>query len=91
MTTSNEYIVSRPLDLQGIIQTIRKEAEISQNEVATRLGIRSGSYSEYERNLLQGSLSRFLKLIKALDGELILRIGGSPEMPKSDLRDVSQP
>lgn len=46
---------------------------MTQMSVAEKLGIKTGSYSEYENNLLQGSLSRFLKLLNALDVELVIR------------------
>jgi transcriptional regulator with XRE-family HTH domain len=75
MTTQNktEFTVTKPLDLHGIVINIRKDSKMTQMSVAEKLGIKAGSYSEYEKNLLQGSLSRFLKLLNALDVELVIR------------------
>ena len=87
MTAYTDYAVRKPLDLDGLVQTIRNDANLSQKDVAERLGIAPGSYSEFERNLLQGSVSRFLKLLKALDVELILRAG--PTAEQTDKAKVS--
>ena len=73
MTANRDQIVQKPIDLHGIVQNIRKESDLSQADVAARLGIAPGSYSEFERNIPQGSVSRFFKLLKALDVELVIR------------------
>ena len=85
MPNKTEHIVRKSLDIQGIVQAIRKEANMSQSDVAALLNIKPGSYSEFERNLLQGSLSRFLKLMQALDVELILRPKSSEAKPSDDV------
>ena len=90
MTMHTDRAVHKALDLHGLVQAIRKEANLSQSEVAARLGIAPGSYSEFERNLLQGSVSRFLKLLKALDVELILRTMPSTVEPDKGIADTDQ-
>ena len=73
MDSKTEYIVAKPLDLHGIIKGIRNDFKLSQADVAARLEIKPGSYCELENNLLPASTSRFLKLLRALDVELVLR------------------
>ena len=85
MTAKTEHIVRKSLDIQSIVQAIRKEANMSQSDVAALLNIKTGSYSEFERNLLQGSLSRFLKLLQALDVELIIRPKSSEAKASDDI------
>lgn len=77
MDSKTEYVVAKPLDLQGIIKGIRNDLKLSQADVAARLEIKPGSYGELENNLLPASTSRFLKLLRALDVELVLRARGS--------------
>lgn len=79
MSNQTDRIVSKSIDLQTVIQTIRKEAKLSQSDVAARLDISPGSYSELERNLLKSSVSRFFKLLKVLDVELVLRTRSKTE------------
>ena len=74
MDSKTEYVVTKPLDLQGIIKGIRNDSKLSQADVASRLQIKPGSYCELENNLLPASTSRFLKLLRALDVELVLRV-----------------
>lgn len=84
MITLKDHIIHKPVDLHGVVQTIRKDANLTQREVAARLGIAVGSYSELERGLLQGSVSRFLKLLKAMNVELVLRAAPPSSIEPSD-------
>jgi HTH-type transcriptional regulator/antitoxin HipB len=61
--------------LPRLLEAFRKQAGLTQVELALRMGITQQSLSRLERNSENISMSRFLKILSILDVELVLRDG----------------
>jgi HTH-type transcriptional regulator/antitoxin HipB len=59
--------------LPSLLQAFRKEAGLSQREVALQLGVTQQTYSALERNAETVSAARLIKLLNILGVLLILR------------------
>jgi HTH-type transcriptional regulator / antitoxin HipB len=58
--------------LPTLLQAFRKEAGLTQSEVALRLGVTQQTYSALERNADAVGAARLLKLLNILGVELVL-------------------
>jgi len=58
--------------LPPLLQAFRKDAGLTQSEVALRLGVSQQTYSAMERNADKVGTARLLKLLNILGAELIL-------------------
>ncbi|PTT89653.1 XRE family transcriptional regulator [Pelomonas sp. HMWF004] len=68
-----EFTVRTPEQLPALLQAFRKEAGLTQGEVALRLGVSQQTYSALERNADKVGAARLLKLLNLLGVELSLR------------------
>jgi HTH-type transcriptional regulator / antitoxin HipB len=73
----NEFTARTADQLPTLLQAFRKEAGLTQKEVALRLGVTQQTYSALERNAETVGAARLLKLLGILGVELVLRKAGS--------------
>ena len=72
------YIVRTAEQLPPLLQAYRKQAGLTQTDVALRLGVSQQTYSAMERNADKVGTARLLKLLNILGVELAL---GKPLPP----------
>ena len=77
----SRFTVRTADQLPTLLQAFRKEAGLTQSEVALRLGVTQQTYSALERNAVTVGAARLLKLLNILGVELIL--GNSSPAPAS--------
>ena len=77
----SRFTVRTADQLPTLLQAFRKEAGLTQSEVALRLGVTQQTYSALERNADTVGAARLLKLLNILGVELIL--GRSSPAPAS--------
>ena len=78
------YTVRTADQLPALLQAYRKQAGLTQSEVALRLGVSQQTYSAMERNADKVGAARLLKLLNILGVELALGKPASapaPEVP----------
>lgn len=73
----NEFTPRTADQLPTLLQAFRKDAGLTQKEVALRLGVTQQTYSALERNAETVGAARLLKLLSILGVELVLRKAGS--------------
>lgn len=71
-----DYPVRIPQQLSSILVSFRKQAGLSQAEVAAQLGVTQQTVSDLERNAEQMSVARMMKLLSVLGVVLVLRERG---------------
>jgi HTH-type transcriptional regulator / antitoxin HipB len=79
-----DYPVRTPEQLPGLLQAFRKEAGLTQAEVALRLGITQQTVSALERNAETVSAERLLRLLNILGVQLVLRNTAGDQINPSD-------
>lgn len=67
---NNEIIYDSEFDLICEYIKLRNESNISQSELARRIGIARSTIARMERNLHSISLGTFIKLLEAMDYKL---------------------
>ena len=77
----SRFTVRTADQLPTLLQAFRKEAGLTQSEVALRLGVTQQTYSALERNADTVGAARLLRLLNILGVELIL--GKSSPAPAS--------
>lgn len=68
----SDYHLRTVEQLSILLQAFRKEAGLTQSEVALRLGVTQQTYSTLERNAETVGVGRLLKLLGILGVELVL-------------------
>lgn len=68
-----KFTVRTAEQLPQLLQAFRKEANLTQDEVALRLGVSQQTYSAMERNADKVGITRLLKLLNILGVELALQ------------------
>lgn len=81
---SEHYAVRTADQLTTLLQAFRKEAGLTQSQVALRLGVTQQTYSALERNAATVGAARLLKLLHILGVELVLRQGAADPTPARD-------
>ena len=69
---SSHFTVRTADQLPTLLQAFRKDAGLTQSEVALRLGVAQQTYSALERNADTVGAARLLKLLNILGVELVL-------------------
>lgn len=77
------FTVRTAAQLPMLLQAFRKNAGLTQSEVALRLGVTQQTYSALERNAEKVSARRLLKLLGILGVELVLSKPGADPQPSS--------
>lgn len=67
-----QFTVRTADQLPTLLQAFRKQAGLTQNDVALRLGVTQQTYSALERNADSVGAARLLKLLHILGVELVL-------------------
>lgn len=89
---STHFTVRTPDQLPTLLRAFRKDAGLTQSEVALRLGVAQQTYSALERNADTVGAARLLKLLNILGVELALSkpaldpapAKGTKQTPNSD-------
>lgn len=66
------FTVRTPEQMPPLLRAFRREAGLTQSEVALRLGVSQQTYSAMERNADKVGTARLLKLLNILGVELTL-------------------
>ena len=69
----NPYPVRTPEQLPALIKAFRRQAGLTQGELATRLGVTQQTVSALERNANKVSADRLLQLLAILGVEMVLQ------------------
>lgn len=80
------FTVRTPDHLPTLLQAFRKEAGLTQREVALRLGVTQQTYSAMERNAEKIGAARLLKMLNILGVELVLQ---KPASDPATLRRIA--
>lgn len=67
------YTVRTPEQLPTLLKAFRKQAGLTQGQLATRLGITQQTLSALERNANKVSADRLLQLLAILGVEMVLQ------------------
>ncbi len=76
-----QFPVRTAEQLSPLLEAFRKEAGLTQSEVALRLGVSQQTYSAMERNADKMGTARLLKLLNILGIELTLAKPSPPPTP----------
>lgn len=82
-----DFTVRTAEQLPVLLQAFRKQAGLTQADVASRLGVTQQTLSSLERNAEKVSAGRLLVLLSTLGVEIVLRQSGTPHTPKPPLTD----
>jgi HTH-type transcriptional regulator/antitoxin HipB len=87
------FTVRTAEQLPTLLKAFRKEARLTQSEVARRLGVTQQTYSAMERNADLVGAARLLKLLQILGVEMVLDKveAGERKGPGTGSPDVSRP
>ncbi|MCD8516503.1 MAG: helix-turn-helix domain-containing protein [Burkholderiaceae bacterium] len=69
----NEFTVHTAEHLPALLQGFRKQAGLTQSDMAKRLGITQQTLSAFERNADKAGADRLLEYLSILGIELVLR------------------
>lgn len=69
----SQYTVRTPEQLPALLKAFRKQAGLTQGQLATRLGITQQTLSSLERNAQKVSADRLLQLLAILGVEMVLQ------------------
>lgn len=79
----NEFPLRTAEQLGSMLQSFRRQAGMTQSEVAIRLGITQQTLSALERNAKKVSADRLLALLSILGVELVMRKANELPPPKT--------
>lgn len=82
MRAVSQYTVRTPEQLPALLKAFRKQAGLTQGQLATRLGITQQTLSALERNANKVSADRLLQLLGILGVEMVLQSRGHATDPK---------
>lgn len=74
-----EIIIDEEFDLICEYIKIRNNSKISQRELANRTGLAQSTIARLEKNLHSASLGTFIKILNALDCNLIIEKNNQEE------------
>jgi HTH-type transcriptional regulator / antitoxin HipB len=80
----NEFTVHTSEHLSVLLQGFRKQAGLTQSDMAMRLGITQQTLSAFERNADKASADRLLEYLSILGVELVLRQRRAGEPARSN-------
>lgn len=80
----NEFTARTTDQLPALLKAFRKEAGLTQQEVALRLGVAQQTMSALERNAETVGAARLIKLLNILGVDLVLRKVDAESRPISD-------
>lgn len=78
-----DYPVRTAEQLPVLLRAFRKQAGLTQSDVAMRMGVTQQTLSAMERNAQKVSVDRLLALLSVLRVDMVLRQGSGSSAPKS--------
>jgi len=78
----SQYTVRTPDQLPALLKAFRKQAGLTQGQLAARLGITQQTLSALERNANKVSADRLLQLLGILGVDLVLQSRAAGTDPK---------
>lgn len=69
----DQYAVRTPEQLPTLLKSFRKQAGLTQGQLAERLGVTQQTLSALERNADRVSVDRLLQLLSILGVEMVLQ------------------
>ena len=81
--TSSKYPIRTSEQLIPLFQAFRKQKNLTQAQLATRLGVGQQTVSQLERHPDKATLERLLRALAAMDVEMVL-INKSPSEKAPD-------
>jgi len=85
----SQFTVRTAEQLPTLLQAFRKEAGLTQGEVALRLGVSQQTYSAMERNADKVGAARLLRLLNILGVEMAFDKPTPAETPAASSRRAS--
>lgn len=82
MREVNQYAVRTAEQLPALLKAFRKQAGLTQGQLATRLGITQQTLSALERNANKVSANRLLQLLGILGVDMVLQPRGLDASPR---------
>jgi len=83
MREVNRYPVRTPEQLPALLKAFRKQAGLTQGQLALRLGVTQQTFSALERNAHKVSADRLLQLLSLLGVETVLHARNHDATPDS--------
>jgi len=68
-----EYRIAIPQQLTSLVRSIRKERQITQQQLGERLGLSQRTVSQFEAHPEKASFERVLQALSALEIDLVLK------------------
>lgn len=86
----DEFTVRTTEQLPQLLKAFRKNAKLTQADVALRLGVTQQTVSAMERNAETVSAERLMKLMSILGVDLVLRARQSTSEPVPQVQTVQE-
>lgn len=83
MRAVSQYPVRTPEQLPALLKAFRKQAGLTQSQLAMRLGITQQTLSAFERNAHKVSADRLLQLLGILGVDMVLQSRDHETAPKT--------
>ena len=83
-----DFALNTPAQLQPVLRGLRKQAGLTQAEVAARIGTTQQAYARIEADPSATSVGRFLAILQAIGAGMALQVAGSPGKPMSSPRKL---
>lgn len=81
--TTDKYTIRAAEQLIPLFQAFRKQQNLTQADLATRLGVGQQTISQLERHPNKATLERLLRALAAMDVEMVL-VSKSSQTPPPD-------
>ena len=82
MREVDQYVVRTAEQLPALLKAFRKQAGLTQGQLAARLGITQQTLSTLERNANKVSADRLLQLFGILGVDMVLQMHGPKASPR---------
>jgi HTH-type transcriptional regulator/antitoxin HipB len=84
-----DFPVNTSAQLPPVLRGLRKQAGLTQAEVAARIGTTQQTYARIEADPSATSVGRFLAILQAIGAGMALQAAASPLKPTSNSRKFS--
>jgi HTH-type transcriptional regulator/antitoxin HipB len=81
-----DFPLNTSAQLPPVLRGLRKQAGLTQAEVAARIGTTQQTYARIEADPSATSVGRFLAILQAIGAGMALQVAGSPAKPMSNSR-----
>lgn len=77
-----DYRIAIASQLSNILKSLRKQSGMTQGELGQKLGISQRSVAQFEAQPEKAKFERVLRVLSALDADLVIRERESPSPSK---------